>query len=92
MKRHCDLSNSYKEKKIRVCFKVLSWPFKVLGYCHHDRNHGGSQGDRVLEKELRVLYSDRKQEERERDTGSGLGQCHTSFNKVTSTPPNSDIP
>jgi hypothetical protein len=38
----------------------LAYSFRTLVYYHHNREHGGSQANVVLKKELRGLHLDPK--------------------------------
>jgi hypothetical protein len=51
-KRHNEHSNSYKRNHLIVAV------YRVRGFVHyqHGREHGDTQADMVLKKQLRVLY------------------------------------
>ena len=49
VKRHHGHANSYKGP---------AYKFKSVVHSQHDRKHGSTQADMVLEKELRVLHLD----------------------------------
>jgi hypothetical protein len=58
MKRHCNHSNSYKQK--HVIGNGLK--FRGLVYYCHGGEHGSVWTDMTLERELRVLHLDPKTE------------------------------
>jgi hypothetical protein len=61
VKRHHNLSNSYKGKH----FIGAGLQFRVLVCYHHGGKHGGAQADTMLEKELRIVHLDPQEAGRE---------------------------
>jgi hypothetical protein len=61
VKRLHDHGNYYKTKHL-----TRTYSFRGLDHYHLGRKHGGMQADMVLEKELRLLYLDKR--DRDRDT------------------------
>jgi hypothetical protein len=64
VKRHHDYDNSYKGKHL------IGTGLQLRGSVHylHHRKHGSMQADMVLEKELRFLHLDHRQQAK-RKTG-----------------------
>ena len=56
VQRHHDQGDSYKEKCLFN--QRLAYSFRGLVHYHQGEEHGGTEADMVLDKELRVVHQD----------------------------------
>jgi hypothetical protein len=68
VKKHYDHSNYYKEN----IYTRLAYRFRGLVHYCHGIEHGSTQADMVLEKELRLLHLAWHPAQRESDSELGL--------------------